>query len=155
MIDQILKKMSGKGKIMMIVIGLAAGILLLTAGGGGKAENRSDEDHVSFSEYAESVEKKIHDICSEVDGVSDVKVAVTFESGFEYVYAKNDDKGDLLVIGSGSSESAVKVTEKPPVIGGIGVVCKGGENPTVQKRLIDLLSAAFGISSNKIYITGT
>lgn len=154
MIDQIFKKMSGKGKIMMIVIGLAAGILLLTAGGG-KSESRSGEDHMSFSDYAQSIEKKIHDICSEVDGVSDVKVAVTFESGFEYVYAKNDDKGDLLVIGSGSSESAVKVTEKPPVIGGIGVVCKGGENPTVQKRLIDLLSAAFGISSNKIYITGT
>ena len=68
------------------------------------------------------------------------------------MYARNYDKGDLIVIGSGSSKSAVKVTEKPPVIGGIGVVCRGGGDPNVQKRLLELLSSAFGVSSSKIYI---
>ena len=151
----ILKKISDKGRLLMIAVGVIAGVILLTAGSGDKTAKDPAEDREKLIEYTEMIEKKIEAICSEVNGVSNVKVAVTFESGFEYVYAKNDGKGDLLVVGSGSSESAVKVMERPPVIGGIGVVCKGGENPAVQKRLIDLLSAAFGISSNKIYITGT
>ena len=49
-------------------------------------------------------------------------------------------------------QGAFQVKEKMPVIGGIGIVCKGGGDPTVQKKLLDLISAAFGISSNKIYI---
>ena len=66
---------------------------------------------------------------------------------------KNDEKGDLITVGSGSSKTAVKVTEKPPTIGGIGIVCRGGGDPIIQNRLISLLSATFGVSSTKIYIT--
>ena len=104
--------------------------------------------------YRESVEKKIDALCSRVNGVSDVSVAVSLESGFEYVYAQNEAKGDYVVIGSGSSESAVRVTEIPPRIAGVGIVCKGGGNPVIQRELIRLISAAYGINSSRIYITG-
>ena len=148
-----LNKLKKNSKLWIIIIGAIAGVLLLMIGSGEDKESAPTEsDQAALERYSEDVEKKIHEICSKVKGVSDVSVAVSFESGFETVYARNYDKGDLLVIGSGSSKSAVKVTEKPPVIGGIGVVCRGGGDPTVQKRLLDLLSAAFGVSSSKIYI---
>lgn len=148
-----LKKLKKNAKLWVVLIGAVAGIILLVAGSGGeeKAVN-TDTGEVALAEYSETVEKKIHEICSKVKGVSNVSVAVSFESGFEYVYAKNEDDGDIVVIGSGSSKNAVKVTEKPPTIGGIGIVCRGGGDPTVQNRLLNLLSAAFGINSSKIYI---
>ena len=147
-----LDKLKKKTRIWLILIGAVAGVILLLVGGAEKEESvRSDADSKALVEYSESVEKKIYEICSKVKGVSNVSVAVSFESGFEYVYAKEED-GEIATIGSGSSKNAVKITEKPPTIGGIGIVCKGGGDPAVQKRLLGLLSAAFDVSSSKIYI---
>lgn len=146
---------SKKKRLIFIPIGALLGIALLIFGGAtdGKAKESSVVNStVSLEQYAEGVEKKLHSLCEQVEGVSDVTAAVSFEKGFEYVYAKDDGEGNYLVIGSGSSECAVRVTEKPPTIGGIGIVCKGGGDPAVQNKLINLISAAFGVSSNKIYI---
>ena len=138
-------------RIWLIILFATVGIMLLLAGGEntGKTEEVSGEQ--MLLEYSKEVEDKIKELCSKVKGVSDVSVAVSFESGFEYVYARDDD-GDIAMAGSGSSKSAIRIKEKMPVISGIGVVCKGGGDPAVQKKLLDLLSAAFGISSNKIFI---
>ena len=138
-------------KIWIIILFAAVGIILLLVGGENTTQTEDKKSEQMLSEYSKEVEEKIKELCSKVKGVSEVSVAVSFESGFEYVYAREDD-GDLAMIGSGSSKSAVKIKEKMPVISGIGIVCRGGGDPTVQKKLLDLISAAFGISSNKIYI---
>ena len=149
-----LNKLKKNSKLFIIIIGALAGVMLLLMGNGTERKSVEVESgEAALERYSEEIEQKIYDICSRVKGVSDVSVAVSFESGFEYVYAKNDDKGDLIVIGSGSSKSAVKVTEKPPAIGGIGIVCRGGGDPIIQSKLLNLLSATFGINSSKIYIT--
>lgn len=149
-----LNKLKKNSKLWIIMIGAIAGVILLLMGSSGKEETvKVETDEMALMNYTKETEKKIHEICSRVKGVSEVSVAVSFESGFEYVYAKNEDKGDIIVIGSGSSKSAVKVTEIPPEIKGIGVVCRGGGDPIIQGRLLNLLSATFGVSTNKIYIT--
>lgn len=138
---------------MMIIVGLLIGVSLLMIGNGSKESPDDSDSDQRMEKYAESVEKKICEMCLTVEGVSDVSVAVSFKSGFEYVYAQNGGGGEILVIGNGSSEKVVTVTEKPPLIGGIGIVCAGGGDMHVQSELINLISAAFGVSSNKIYIT--
>ena len=146
------EKLKKKGKLWIIILGAVAGVFLLLIGNGTNEKKQVETNEAkALEEYSQSVEKKIHEICSRVKGVSNVSVAVSFESGFEYVYAR-EDNGDVVIVGSGSAKSAVKVKEKMPVIGGIGVVCKGGGDPIVQKKLLDLLSAAFGVSRSKIYI---
>ena len=146
----------GKWKPILLMAGAVLGIALLLYGGSGekKKEKEAKGDSDALIAYRESVEKKIDALCSRVNGVSDVSVAISLESGFEYVYAQNEAKGDYVVIGSGSSESAVRVTEIPPRIAGVGIVCKGGGNPVIQRELIRLISAAYGINSSRIYITG-
>ena len=138
-------------RIWLIILFAAVGIIFLLVGGEATNQTKDVKEEQALSEYTKEVEDKIKELCSKVKGVSDVSVAVSFESGFEYVYARDDD-GDVAMSGSGSSKSAIMIKEKMPVIGGIGVVCKGGGDPAVQKKLLDLISAAFGISSNKIYI---
>ena len=148
-----LERLKKKGRLWIIILGAVAGVFLLLIGNGTSEQKQVETNEAkALEEYSQKVEEKIREICSRVKGVSDVSVAISFDSGFEYVYAQNEDDGDFVLIGSGSSKSAVKVTEKPPTIGGIGIVCRGGGDPTVQNKLIKLLSAAFNISSNKIYI---
>ena len=159
-----------KNKKLLILAAIAAiGVLLLIAGGRENkvnTQNTTESDAtVQLDEYRETLRRDIARLCEQVGGVSDVTVAVSLECGFEYVYA-TDIKSDsdtygsqvqtkYITIGSGSSESAVYITEKLPRIGGIGVVCRGGSDPVIVRRLTSLLSAAYNIGSNKIYVTGT
>ena len=39
-----------------------------------------------------------------------------------------------------------------PNICGVAVVCTGGGDPAVAKELVNLISSAYGVPSNKIYV---
>ena len=151
--NDLVKKLTKNSRLFLILVGALAGLLLLTFGG-----ERSDsgvsakEESARLAEYAAETEEKIRELCLSVKGVSRVSVVVSFKRGFETVYARNDNKGSLAVVGSGSGKSAVRIAERMPEIGGIGIVCKGGGDPGIQKRLLDLISAAYGVSSSRIYI---
>jgi stage III sporulation protein AG len=156
------------GKVLFILFcGIIGAIILFYTndkfgGTGTSQKNNSASEHADLAEYTDRLEESIGRICSNVAGVSDVTVAVTLKSGYEYVYAAySDNKTDgsveikYITIGSGSSKTPVYITEKLPEIAGIGIVCRGGSNPAIQQKLIDLISAAYNIGSNKIYITGS
>ena len=150
--QRMLSRLKGGGKLWIIIAGAVLGVSLLLFGGSDEKNDVATSGGKSeLIEYSKEVEAKILELCSKVEGVKNVSVAVSFESGFEYVYATDGDK--TLTVGSGSNESAVRVTEKPPTISGVGIVCTGGGDPRIQQKLINLISAAYGISSNKIYIT--
>lgn len=164
-----LKKIySGYGIIILIIIS-AALLILGTFWGNGKNQstvNQADtsDDTAFISTYTELLEKKIADLCRSVSGISKAAVLVTLDSGSEYVYAQNTDSHemnnakdisrDYLIIKSGGDEKTVLVKEVFPKIRGIAVVCTNGDDSIVQKKIIDLLSAALGVASNRICVTG-
>lgn len=86
------------------------------------------------------LEQKAAVLCSRVSGVGEVTVAISLTRGAEQVYADENARQTVLL------------TEHPPEISGIGVVCSGGDDPAVVERLISLLSAAFGVATHRIYI---
>ena len=152
--------------ILFLVCCVLLGIILLLYGNGlfdkkTPKPERGDQYYL-LEQYIADLEESIEKLCSGVPGVSDVRVAVTLESGFEYVYAtdsKTRPDGAVeikyITIGSGSSEVAVYITEKLPAIAGVGIVCRGGSDPAIQQKLLALISAAYNVKTNKIYITGT
>ena len=165
----------GKGRrsgIILLVLAGVLGMFLLFLGNFGqnpKTEREAEETDGTAQNspevlrlYAEALETKIAALCERVDGVSSVRVAVTLESGYEYVYAKDavakEGDGTLsgsytyVVVGSGSGEHLIYLSEKPPVIGGIGIVCRGGGDARVRKELTELICAAFSVGANQIYI---
>lgn len=133
----------------MVLIGVlaAVGILLLwlgrSEGGGDTAAAVSSDWRGEIS----ALEAKAAALCSQVAGVEDVTVAVSLAQGAEYVYAA----GESGYLGTGSTGTRL-ITERPPQIGGIGVVCRGADDPETVQKLIALLSAAFGVGANRIYI---
>ncbi len=152
----------GSLRAWIILIAAVAGIALLLFGG--MADKKSDkkeeaaEDASQSSEmilYQTYLESRVKALCESVAGVGEVTAIVTLEGGFEAVYATEMSDGDevYVVLGSGSGSSALFLTQTAPVISGIGVVCHGGGNERLCHELTELVSAAFHISSNRIYIT--
>lgn len=165
-------KKSGKPVLALLVA--AAGVLLLLFGGRiGKAFSKDTTDttpsavnqpgtafEVSIDTYRAALEAHITDACRQVRGVGDVTVVVSLGGGFEYVYAV-DTKASAagtsityVTVGSGSNQKLVFLTERAPPITGIGVICTGGNDPSVRQEVTSLLSATYGIGTNKIYVTG-
>jgi stage III sporulation protein AG len=161
------KSMKKSGKLVIALVGVLLGALLLFFGNRvGKESNDptpsapSETPSHSAEAYRAELESRAKTLCAQVAGVGEVDVLITLSGGFEYVYAADTRSAaggmttSYVTVGSGSGESLVYITEKPPAIVGIGVVCGGGMDPTVRQEVTALLSAAFGIGSNKIYVTG-
>ena len=162
------KQIRKNGKMYIAVIGAVIGAALLLFGGridDGVSESnieKKPQEHdnkLDMEDYRLAIEKRVCALCSEVSGVGRVCTVVSLEGGFEYVYATDvksgvSDSVQYIIIGSGDDEKLVYLTERVPKISGIGVVCSGGADISIQNELISLLSASFDVPSNKIYVTG-
>lgn len=143
--------------LILLLLGIAL-ILLPTS----SSDSKGSDDSQRLEEYERELEKKIADLCSRVRGVGSVSVSVYFDSGFETVYAYNEESKEstsghnsekkYVTVGSGNNEKLVCIVEKMPNICGVAVVCVGGGDPTVQNALINLISSAYGVPKNKIFI---
>lgn len=155
------------GKLFIALLGGLLGIFLLVSGGRSneeKTDNVQEEidlfkQKLTVEEYRNAIQMRVCAIASQVAGVGNSVAVVSLEGGFEYVYAtetKTSGVGEsvqYIVIGSGDNESLVYLTERVPRICGIGLVCDGGDDPDVRREVTYLLSAAFEVPSNKIYVT--
>ena len=155
-----------KGKLILIFACVAIVVIMIILGG--FASKEKEESKAVFSsfenkdpmEYATFVEQKVKDICSGVSGVGEVTVVVTLEGGYRTVYALNSQssqsghKSEVVLTGSGSSESALVVGYEYPRISGIGIVAEGGGSSKIKQTIISLVYAAFDISTNKIEVVG-
>lgn len=154
----------GNGMLPWLMILLTVGVIFLILGNSVAKSNVSSTENEAerIEKYTSSLERKIAELCSKVSGVSNVSVSVYLDSGFESVYAYNEEnktsssgtnsEKKYVTLGSGNDESMVSVLEKAPHICGIAIVCNGGGNAGVAEELIGLISSAYGVSKNKIYV---
>ncbi|MBR6507808.1 MAG: hypothetical protein IKT37_09450 [Clostridia bacterium] len=140
---------------------LAGALLMLWPESGEKTKNTEFPDS---EEYRLRLEEQTRKLIKELEGVSDCKVMITLESGYEYLYASDqtldrayDNSGTLLsskadkkyfLDGEGSP---VIISETPPAVCGIAVVAKNVSAET-EYKIVRLLQAVYGISSNRISV---
>ncbi|MBR5124233.1 MAG: hypothetical protein IKU90_03800 [Clostridia bacterium] len=165
--ERCVKAMKKSGKLVIAVVGILAGALLMFVGNRvGRTESLAIQETPtapaetrSVEAYRADLEARMESICAQVAGVGAVDVVVTLEGGYEYVYAtdkrvtSSGETVSYITVGSGEGKTLVYVTERAPAITGIGVVCTGGTDANVRREVTSLLSAAFGVGSNKIYVT--
>jgi stage III sporulation protein AG len=110
--------------------------------------------------YAEILAEQIEALCVAACGSDDVYAVVSLQDGYAYRYATDSElrtgqeneqsSQSYVTVGSGSNQSPVLIASTPPQIAGIGVVCRGGD--CSRNELVSLLSAAFGVGANRIYV---
>ena len=76
------------------------------------------------------------------------------EDGGQDTSAVETAEVDYRGEGGYSRSSPPVVEEKPPRVGGVAIVCEGGDNPAVQKKVIDLVCALYGIPSSRVSVSG-
>lgn len=127
-------------------------------------------------EYAQQTEKNLTELIGSINGAGSVKVLVTLERNTQYVYATEEKKTTqstqdqaanatvknqendsretkyILVKGADGSQQALAVTQVEPIVKGVVVVCEGGNQPAVQKDIIDAVTTALNLSSARVCV---
>ena len=151
-----------KGIIFLVLIALL-GVLLIGVANKSKNNVKENEGFESLdpAEYARAVEERVEELCNRVDGASSAYAVVTLKGGYRAIYASDSQSGNssnknsTVIVGNGSSEKGLLVGYENPEISGIGIVCSGGDDYNVRKNIISVVSSAFDVSSNKIFVSGS
>lgn len=114
------------GATAVLLIGLTSVIDFSDSG-----RNRSDQ-------YASRTEADLLEIISHISGVGEAKIFLTMDNDGENVYLKNTD---------------TKTVSIEPKVRGVVVVCDGGDDPIIVARVLDAVTKALNISSDKVCIT--
>ena len=131
----------------------------------------------SASDYIKNLEANIQNIVSSISGAGESKVLITLENSLQNVYATEQKKNNeaiedkenentskkketsdletkyIKIKDENGAEKALSVTQIQPTVKGVVIVCNGGDNPVVQKKIIDAVKTALNITSKRVYVT--
>ncbi|MTI70186.1 MAG: stage III sporulation protein AG [Firmicutes bacterium] len=177
------KENSKKFLLNMFTV-LIIGIVLLIFSSSFETENNENENLNNeennivkqdslINDYANKVEGKLENILSQMKGVGQVKVMVTFKDTAERIPALNTTKSEEIsneedaqggtrkvtreesskqVVVSNESESLVIIKEVNPEVRGVIVIAEGAENIKVKERLYSAVKTVLGIPGNRVEI---
>ena len=173
---KLIEKLSQKGgKNIFLVVGIV-GIMLVAAGDFdfGTEQNNKTQGQ-STDEYRQQMEKEITLLLREIDGVGEVRVMITLESGEENVYVQQQKQssdsnikqndGDLhqtsqstfenevVIISQQSGDKALVERTLQPVVQGVAVVCSGADDISVVSAVTNSVSVVLNVPTNRIYVT--
>ena len=159
-----IKSFFGSKKVYLLIALIFVGLIIIVLGNNSdkKTEDvKSGIGELDPTKYSELLEVRIEELCNRVDGVSGTHAVVTLKGGYQAIYAIDSQSGNTtsknqtVVIGSGSGEQAILQGYSYPEIAGIGIVCNGGDSYAVKNKIVSLISSAFDISANKIFVVGS
>ena len=164
----------------IVAIGIAGMVLILLGslfpGSQGQSGTpTAEEGSMNSQEYLEKTEARLERLLSGVQGVGKVSVMLTLEHGVEYRYAKDEklsqnstttysggtpqrleeeqeQEQSYLLIDSSGGRRPLVLTELPPRIQGVVVVCEGAGSAPVASRVIDVVTTSLGITSMQVCV---
>jgi stage III sporulation protein AG len=115
------------------------------------------------TEKAESNELELEAILSQIQGVGKVRVLLTVSQGERTIYVYDEDTSDtpdsgnsrreaVLITDGSRAQSGLVSQVLPPVYLGAVVVCQGGDLPGVRLAVVEAVSAATGLTADKISV---
>lgn len=137
--------------LLMLVVGILIMNIPFTSSKDTSEEILTQVDipeNVSFSE-------ELARILSAVDGAGKVQVLLSESSSGEAVYQENkkDTSSDTVIISDAKrNEAGLLRYENAPLYRGAIVVCEGGDNPSVQFRIVEAVANATGLGADKISV---
>lgn len=137
---------------------LAVGLLLMLLPSGQKKEPEP-----SAAEPESTMEERLSDILSQMDGVGKARVMLTQSSGEEILYQTNENSSRtettqnrqitvVTVTGSSREEAGLVRQINPPVYLGAIVVCQGAEDPVIRLAVVNAVSRVTGLGADRISV---
>jgi len=175
--SRLVSRMGEGGRVRLVTAAGLLGILLIFAGGllGEKKTAAPPAPDRSRADEAAQLEERLAAILSQVQGVGRAEVLITLEAGERTVYAVNEQTSGsrsesgsggspdrreetsssqqsyLLIDGAAGKEPLVLVREGETVRG-VVVVCEGGRDAVVRTRVLDAVTTALGVASNRVCV---
>lgn len=157
-------KLHPKGAVLLLILCAFLGVMLMLFGGNDSNSDVKSEEGLQTLDpnaYAVRVEEQVEELCNRIDGVSGTYAVVALKGGYRALYASDEQQGSsnrknqTVVIDNGSEEQGLLIGYENPEISGIGIVCSGGNDYNIRKDIISIVSSAFDLPSNKIFVTGS
>lgn len=163
--------LSDKGRKALIIGALAVMLLLLlsTVSCGGEKSVDTTPPAENAAEIEKTLEKRITELISGIDGVGKVSVMVTLDTVSEAVYEKDyktetatEDNSDSVrkssenqteVVLQGSSKQPLQIGTIQPKVRGAAVVCEGAEDPVIREKVANTVAKALNIGISRVYVT--
>ena len=126
-----LKDLVNNDKAVKIIVAAGFAVILLImlselfSFGGVSNNNSAASSDIDASEYTRQLEERLVAILSEIQGVGKVKVMITLEN----------------------------LNESVPRVRGAAIVCEGGDDVFVRKRVIETVSKVLGINTARVSVT--
>lgn len=158
----VMKKDKGKLGLLCGAAVLLAVLLLFP-----QTEKRADPPaEVRPADAVQSLEAALCALLGAMEGVDDVRVMLYPASSGETVYAVHTDntaenrdgqtskkeKSSVVIVKNDRGEGGLVVQTTAPAVSGAAVVCRGGGDPVIRERIVQTISALFGLSSNHISV---
>lgn len=142
---------------LVLVIGL--GLMLLPSG----EDNESQPDIQEVSHPEQTLEEKLAQILSQMDGVGKTQVMLTIAAGEETLYEWNEDISTGQETGTSRREVVIVTDESrkeqglvqqvlPPTYQGAIIVCQGGDSAAVRLAVVEAVSNVTGLTADKITV---
>lgn len=163
----------------VVALGLAGMLLILLSSllpsSPGRTNAAAGGESIDPQAYLEQTEARLERLLSGVQGVGKTSVMLTLEHGVEYRYAvdeklsqnstttysegapqkleeQQEKEQSYLLVDSSNGRGPLVLTELPPRIQGVVVVCEGAGNATVAARVIDVVTTSLGITSLQVCV---
>ena len=129
----------------------------------------SESDQTDLDSYVQRLEERLAETVGAIEGVGRAKIMLTLEGNGETVYAEeektthsetsaqsnanssvqNSYENELVIVDGGSGRQALVETALEPEIRGVAIVCEGGDDIAVVKRITDLVSVVLGVPTSR------
>lgn len=150
----------------LVAVGLI-GIILIFASeffSSNNAEMSVDSSQgFDYEQYTLTLESRLEEVISSIDGVGKCKIMITLENTNESVYAtdneiKSDDnslnqKDEYVLYETDGGETPVLIKEYMPKVQGVTVICDGGDNKQIQEKIINSVTALFNIPTSRVSVS--
>lgn len=170
----------GKGTRWLLILGaVGIGLIFLSSVLPSKPTESQPAQYSEYSseEYTAMLESRLCEIVTQITGSKDVSVMITLESGVERVYANQikqsadlteDETGEgslkkqndtteesyIMVEDENGNKTALLLTSLSPTVGGVVIVCDGGDDPALQETVRESVKTVLNISGGRVCVVG-
>ena len=147
----------GKYKYALLVLLVGMGLMLYPF------VEKKEAVQAETKEKEVTMEERLEDVLSRVDGVGSVRVLLSLKEGYQYTYQTNEhtvseelqresELETVLVRDENGTESPIIKHTRYPVYEGAVVVCEGADSPSVRLHIVNAVSDLTGLGSDKISV---